>query len=316
MNFQLTEESYYSPAADKLFRSVSQLKNTEDLCAGIRGCEARELARLNGEWEEPTSDALLIGSAVDAMMDSPEVYQKWKIEHPECVSSRGATKGQLKTNFIHAEEMVDRVRKDPLFMLMMSGEKQKIVTGTIGEEPFKAKLDSFVDGSEAEKLVHDPAWLAQFDCLKDEEIHRKFIELFYDKKLNQGHYIVDLKTSSNFRKLYNVKDSGVQNFVEFWGYDIQLMVYRELVRQMTGELCRCFIAVVSKEPVPDFAVIEVNPVNGLMDTVAHMAHRAGRVIRGEVPDFMVRSCGVCDYCKSKKVLTSIYASDYMEIEND
>ncbi len=315
-DFQLTEENYYSAEADKIYRSVSQLKSMEALCSGIHGCEQRELAKLRGEYVEPPSDALLIGSAVDAMLESPEAYEKWKVDHPECVSSRGASKGQLKTQFVHAEEMVARVKRDPLFMLMLSGEKQKIVTGEIGGEKFKAKLDSYVDGAEAEKLIHDPEWIAQFECLKDENVYKEILDVFYRNKLDEGHYIVDLKTSSNFRKLYNVKDSGVQNFTEFWGYDIQLMVYQELVRQMTGELCKTFIAVVSKEPVPDLKVIEVHPVAGLMDTVAHAAKRVGQVVRGEIPDFMLSSCGVCDYCKESKVLTSIGSSDYMDIEYD
>ena len=47
----LTESNYYSPEANKEFLSVSQYKDFIGTWAKP-GCEARAMAKLNGEWEE------------------------------------------------------------------------------------------------------------------------------------------------------------------------------------------------------------------------------------------------------------------------
>ena len=56
---KLTESNYYSKEADLHYMSVSQYKS-------FMSCEARTMAKLNGEYEEEQSSALLFGSYVDA----------------------------------------------------------------------------------------------------------------------------------------------------------------------------------------------------------------------------------------------------------
>ena len=64
-DFVLTEDNYYSAEADKRFMSVHQYL---DFCShmGVQGCEARAMAKLNGEYKEETTDAMLVGSYVDS----------------------------------------------------------------------------------------------------------------------------------------------------------------------------------------------------------------------------------------------------------
>lgn len=55
---KLNEDTYYGKEANKAFFSVSQYK---DFCK----CEAMAMARVRGEYEQPTTKAMLIGTLVD-----------------------------------------------------------------------------------------------------------------------------------------------------------------------------------------------------------------------------------------------------------
>ena len=52
--------------------------------------------------------------------------------------------GSLKSYYITAETVIDRIKRDDYFMKFMSGEKQKIMTGKIGGIPWKIKMDSYL----------------------------------------------------------------------------------------------------------------------------------------------------------------------------
>ena len=68
--FQLTEANYHSPEANKLFLSVSQFKDFANV-TGFKSdaCEARAMAKLNGEIVEEPSTPMLVGSYVDAYIE-------------------------------------------------------------------------------------------------------------------------------------------------------------------------------------------------------------------------------------------------------
>ena len=57
----LTNENYYSPESNMEYMSVSQYKQ-------FKRCEAATMAELRGEWQQPKSTALLVGSYVDACL--------------------------------------------------------------------------------------------------------------------------------------------------------------------------------------------------------------------------------------------------------
>jgi len=131
---KLTSENYYSLEADKEYFSASQVKS-------FLNCEAQALAQIRGEYEQPTSTALLMGSYVDAYFDGG--VSEFSKEHPEIFNSRT---GELKADFKKAELMIERAKSSPLFMEYLEGEKQKIFTGEIAGVPFKAKFDVYVPG--------------------------------------------------------------------------------------------------------------------------------------------------------------------------
>ncbi len=136
---ELTNENYYSQEADKEFMSVHQYLNFAGHM-GIRGCEAKAMAKLNGEYTEEPNEAMLIGSFVDSHFEG--TLDQFKKEHPECFTQ----KGELKAGFKRAQRMIERCEQDDFFMQFMSGEKQRIFTGQLFGCEWKCKLDSYVPG--------------------------------------------------------------------------------------------------------------------------------------------------------------------------
>lgn len=126
----LTADNYFE---DTHFMSVSSYKL-------YKKCEK---LGLQGFKSEPSKD-MLIGSYVDAFVEG--TLEKFKEGHPDIISSRGATKGELKAEFKQADEICDFISKDPVFSKFMSGDKQVVMTGEIGGVPFKIKMDSYSKG--------------------------------------------------------------------------------------------------------------------------------------------------------------------------
>lgn len=135
--FVLTQENYYSAEADRLYMSVHQYLDFVDHM-GVRGCEAKAMAKLRGEWAEETTTAMLVGSYVDAYFE--ETLEQFKEEHPECFTQ----KGELKAPYKQAEIMIRRCSVDPYFMSTLSGEKQVIMTGYLFGCEWKIKMDSYI----------------------------------------------------------------------------------------------------------------------------------------------------------------------------
>ena len=129
----LTADSYYSVEANKAYWSASAVKSMIE-------CQAAGLAELNGEWTRPDSDALLIGSYVDAAIEGS--LGRFIQYHPQLFKRDGT----LKSQYAKADEMARRAMTDPVFTDFLRGEKQKIVTGELFGYPFKAKFDVYLPG--------------------------------------------------------------------------------------------------------------------------------------------------------------------------
>jgi len=132
--FLNTDTKYHS---DKTYMSTSLWKK-------FKKCEASALE----PWGDPT-ESMLVGSYVDAYFTDD--IEKFKEEHPEIISSRGKTKGQLKANFKQANEIITYIESNPRFMKFLSGKKQVVMTGEIARVPFKIKIDSYSQG----KAIND-----------------------------------------------------------------------------------------------------------------------------------------------------------------
>lgn len=127
----LTNENYFSSEASREYMSVSQYKQ-------FRSCEAATMAEINGVWARPTTTALLVGSYVDAWFEG--TLDAFRKEHPEIFKRDGT----LKADYVQAEEIIERVQQDKVFMEYMSGEKQRIFTAELFGIPWKIKIDSLL----------------------------------------------------------------------------------------------------------------------------------------------------------------------------
>ncbi len=126
----LTNENYYSSEANLEYMSVSQYKD-------FQKCEAMALASLRGEWVRPQTTALLVGSYIDSWFEG--TLDEFVAAHPEIFKKDGS----LKADFLHAEELIEFVQKDPMFMRYMAGKKQIILTAELFGTKWKIKIDSY-----------------------------------------------------------------------------------------------------------------------------------------------------------------------------
>ncbi len=239
----LTNENYYSPEANREYMSVSQYK-------AFRTCEAMAMANLRGEWENPKTTALLVGSYVDSWFEG--TLAQFRANTPEIFKNDG----YMKAAFIQAEDLIRFVQNDPKFMEYMAGEKQVIMTSKLFGTPWKIKIDSF----------------------------------------HPGKMIVDLKVMRSMERIMG------KSFVEQWGYDLQMAIYAEVVRKVTGMDLETYLAVVTKQDPPDKDVIHVPRWRRveLLSEVERSMPRILAVKRGEVAP---ERCGVCEYCRATKMIS-------------
>lgn len=127
----LTDSNYYGSEANWRYMSVSQYKQ-------FQRCEAAAMAQLKGEWEQPKTTALLVGSYVDAWFEG--TLDEFKEKNPEIFKKDGT----LKADYVMADQIIGRVQQDNLFMEYMSGKKQEVRTANMFGCEWKIKIDSLL----------------------------------------------------------------------------------------------------------------------------------------------------------------------------
>lgn len=159
----LTSENYFSPENQLKYMGSSQYK-------AFCECESSALAEIKGEYKREKTPALIIGSYVDAYFEG--TLETFKSQNQDVFSSKGPTKGELKIDFKHAEYIIKRLERDPLFMKYMSGKKQLIKTGNIDGIPFKIKIDSY----HPEKAIVDLKIMKDFSPMWKDGLKLNFVE--------------------------------------------------------------------------------------------------------------------------------------------
>lgn len=262
---QITEENYHSKECDKAYMSFHTWAAFHGTL-GVPACEARAVAELNGEFEEDTSDAFILGGYVDATLVGGEgELEQYKKDHPELFLKTGKNKGELQKKYAIADVMIERCKKDQLFMDALSGEHQAILVCMICGVPFKCKIDSLV----------------------------------------RGKAIVDLKTTREMHKQFYIPDFGHVDFISYYGYVYQLAWYREAVKILFGETLPCFIAPVSTSEYPEIKLVHIDDLS-LYDawtTIKNSLENGSlvEVWRGEIEPIRCNNPD-CHYCMSTEVL--------------
>lgn len=248
----LNNENYFSPEADREYLSVSQYKNFMG-SLGKLACEAEAMALLNGDWEKDKTTALMVGSYVDAHFEGS--LDLFRAQNPEIFTKQGA----LKAEYRKAEEIINRIEQDELFMKYMSGQKQVIMTAEMFGVNWKIKIDSY---------------------LKDAAI-------------------VDLKVMRELHKAEYTKDYGYMDFIQYWGYDIQGAVYQEVVYRNTGKRLPFFIAAATKEKEPDIELIWIpdEHLHEKLIEVEQNTPKILALKSGEVEPIRCGICDYCKHTK-------------------
>lgn len=257
---KLNNDNYYSQKANQAYFSVSQVKD-------FLKCEAYAMAKINGEWVEPPTTPMLIGSYVDSYFEG--TLEDFKARTPEIFKKDRS----LKSDYIKAENIIQRVEKEELFMKCMSGKKQVIMTGELFGAKWKIKMDSYIP--------HEA--------------------------------IVDLKVVQKLRDV-SYKNGWKQSFIEKWGYDLQLGIYQEIVRQNTGETLPCIIAAVDKQEYPDLDCILI-PDEQLEFQRRELRWKMQRIIDVKNFNEEPKRCGHCDYCRATKKLEKLILPDDLIVFN-
>lgn len=111
--------------------------------------------------------------------------------------------------------------------------------------------------------------------------------------------IVDLKLMRNMDRVY--KDGEWKPFIDAWGYDIQGYVYQQIVKANTGKQLPFYLAVITKEEVPDIDIIHIPQwrLNAAGELIKYYSKRYLSIKKGLIKP---ERCGKCDYCKMTKEL--------------
>lgn len=262
----ITAETYFSVENNMAYMGTSQFKTFLE-------CEARGLAEAKGEYQREMTTALLVGSYVDAHFG--KTLAIFKAQHPELFTQ----KGELKADFKHAETIIARIERDPLFMLMVSGDQQTIKTGEIAGVPFKIKIDSYLSAELCKEIVN------RFP---------KFVSLMF-----ADNALVDLKIMKDFKAVWCKEEQSYISFIRQWQYDLQAAVYQYI----EGHNLPFFIAAATKEKKePNIEIFEIpqEEMDRQLLRVEELAPHFAAIKRGEIEP---TRCEHCDYCKSTKVLT-------------
>lgn len=245
----LTSSNYYTPEANREYWSVSLFKAFDK-------CEASGLAQVRGQYEREETDALLIGSYVDAYFTGNlDVFQA---EHEDTMFTK---KGTLYAKYETANRCINAVECQPLMMQYLDGFYQEIMTAELFDVSWKIKMDVY-----------------------------------------RGDRIVDLKCVKDFEPMYK-EGFGKVSWIEYWGYDIQGAIYQKVVEKNTGRKLPFYIVAVTKEKIPDVAVIQIpQPVlDTALKVVEAKIDRFDLVKMGEIEP---ERCGHCEYCKQTKIVTA------------
>lgn len=264
----VTKDNYFSTEINQAYMSHSQY-------LAFQRCEAAALAEIRGDYIRPVTTAMLVGSYVDAYFEG--TLDSFSEKHPELFKRDGT----LKSDFSQAKDIIKRMEADKLYMLLMSGKKQVIRTGSIAGVPFKIKIDSLLDASTCKQIVDDFPDTTEVMGLCDGAI-------------------VDQKVMRSLDTVWDDFSQCRVSFAEAWGYDVEGAIYQAI----EGHMLPFILAVGTKEATTNLEAIYI-PDQDLEAKLHEIEDTVPRYQAIKNGDILPVHCGHCDYCKAQKRLFSI-----------
>ena len=277
---KLTEENYHSIEMRKKYMGYSQFRDFEK-------CPVMAMAKINGEYEEASTDALLFGSWIDAHFSGNEEEfienNKDKLYSPKT--------GKLYAAFTNVEKVIEFIEnytnEDGVKILLKywQGEHQVIMTGVIAGVPVKIKIDSY------------------------------FI----------AKAIVDGKCMRDLEKVWVEEDGRnvLKDFVSAYDYSMEGALYQEVEHQnalkndSSAKKLPFILNVVTKEEVPNAELINIDQ-DILDERLEYFKLKAPKYQRIKMGLEKPIGCGKCPVCISKKQIYApkSYKQLFLEKEED
>lgn len=172
-----------------------------------------------------------------------------------------------------------------------------------GDKVFKkdGKPYAYISKADAaiEAVKRQPLMLHYLDGEHQREFHgtiagvpfHGFVDVY-----RKGEFIADLKYVKDLRS-----PNMFESLVHYYKYDAQGAIYRELIRQETGETLPYYLVIVTKETIPRVAVANISDedLNQALGEVERRAPYFQKIKNGEEP---AQRCEQCDWCASTTML--------------
>lgn len=135
-------------------------------------------------------------------------------------------------------------------------------------------------------------WKGKIDCLNLEE-----------------KYFVDIKTTKDMHeKKWDERLNRKANFIERFGYVLQMAVYCELLRQQYDKNFLPLIAAVSKQTPSEAKLITLSEEKMICE-LEELKENIEHVVRVKNGEEAPVSCGICEYCRGHNKITNFTSMD-------
>jgi len=256
---ELTHDNYHSIEANLEYMSRSQY------IGFVYECEAKEMAKLTMAWVDVPTVAQEVGQYVHSWSAGKQA--EFRENHPGMFTKALV----LRSEYLHANTMIDCLQEDPFVMSYLHGEKETIMTAEMYGAPWKIMMN-----------VHSiPS--------------RRIIDL--------------VTTRSIIEKVWDEAARRYVSFIELYKVPLKVAIYSEVERFGMGraveDWSEFMIVAVSKERYPDKAVINMtNPTRTVAELEAVEANMPRIIALKAGLEEPIR-CEKCNYCRSTKVLSHL-----------
>lgn len=272
---ELTRDNYYTPEADWEYMSCSQYQSWCE-------CEARTMAKLQGRWTDPDTEAFLVGNYFHTHFEGPEAHEQFirdnfdKIFKTKVIKGKkGAPDQTVITGkyapYEQADKMIETAENDPLIksLIDLPGENEKIMTGSLFGIPWRIRVDKYVAA---------------------------------------GRMILDWKTVANISELkWNDAFHDKVTFIDNYGYMMRAAVYTEIEKQYANSKddANFIIVALSKQDPPDKDALYLNHRQRYDYELEEIRRKIPMIQMVKEGRAKPSRCGCCAYCRSTKVLSAI-----------
>lgn len=242
-------------------------------------CAAARLAQQEGRYTPPTTDAMLVGSYIDAALTQPETLAEWLVENAADVFKK-ARKGEAaekRAPFVLADDMIARVQADPLWKSLTARPECRM------QVPIEGQIADF-------------AWVYMADIVLETA---------------SGPVLLDLKTTASFGGSWGVQEIPDQDRSDLrttrvylpWydaaGYWRQLAVGRYLWHQQTGQYPLCGILACTKEDPVSLGAWMLEDDLRFEREISRIINLQPDVLQYKRKEQPAPACGLCGFCRGQ-----------------